>query len=221
MVLPFDTGKGDMLLLAASIALPVLLAGLWHESGLGGGLFFSFFLSLCFVLIHYSQLQDCLSVLCRLVFGAVYIGFLLAHLVLIWQLPEGNQWLVILTAITAGSDSGAYYCGKTFGKHKLCPAVSPNKTVEGALGGLVCGIFAAVVFAAILLDSVNWGVLVVVAILLTGVGILGDLCESIIKRGTNTKDSGTILLGHGGILDRVDSLLLAAPVLYYLHIFTG
>ncbi|MBM9605400.1 phosphatidate cytidylyltransferase [Desulfopila inferna] len=221
MALPSDTGNPELLMLSTSLALPVILSGLWHEAGLCGGLFFSVFLSICYILTNYTRLADSFGVLSRLVFGAVYVGFFAAHLVLLWLVPEGNYWLIILVAITAGSDSGAYYSGRTWGRHKLCRNVSPNKTIEGAIGGVISGLVIAVIFAVFLLDNINWVVLVPMAILLTGVGIAGDLSESIIKRGTDTKDSGKILLGHGGILDRIDSLLLSAPVLYYLLIFTG
>jgi phosphatidate cytidylyltransferase len=221
MALPAETADFDLFLLALFLSLPAIFTGLWHEDGLGGGLFLSVFLVVCYILINYSQLTDSFKILSRLVFGAVYVGFFSAHLVLLHLLPEGNLWLVILVAITAGSDSGAYYSGKRFGKHKLCKNVSPNKTVEGAIGGLLCGLSIAVIFAFLLLDSINWLVLIPVSLILVAVGIIGDLGESIVKRGTGTKDSGTILLGHGGILDRIDSLILAAPFLYYLRIFTG
>lgn len=221
MVLPEDAGNSEHTLLTIILSLPVLLVGIWHESGISGGLFLSFFSIIIYTLTCYSRLADPLALLSRLSLGAVYVGFLVAHLILIWTLPEGNYWLIILVAITAGSDSGAYYTGKNFGRRKLCESVSPNKTVEGALGGIACGLVVAIVFSFLLLGAVKWLVIVPIAIVLTVVGIIGDLCESVIKRGTNTKDSGRILLGHGGILDRVDSMILAAPLLYYLHVFTG
>lgn len=221
MVMPQETDSSTLFMLTASLALPVILAGHWYEDGLSGGLLFSVFLSICFVLLNYSRLNDSYAVLTRLVFGAVYVGFLTAHLLLLWHLPEGNYWLIILVAITAGSDSGAYYSGKNFGKHKLSKHISPNKTIEGAVGGILAGVITAVLFAVLLLDSVNWIVLIPMAILLTVVGIVGDLCESVVKRGTDTKDSGKLLLGHGGILDRIDSMILAAPLLYYLLVYSG
>jgi phosphatidate cytidylyltransferase len=221
MVLPPETGDLDLLLLTGVLSLPAVLSGIWHEDGLGGGLFLSILLVACYILLNYATLKDSYSLLSKLVFGAVYVGFFSAHLVLLHLQPEGNYWLIILVAITAGSDSGAYYSGKMFGRHKLCKNVSPNKTIEGAFGGMLSGLVIAFVCAFLLLDSINWSVLIPVSLLLVAVGIIGDLCESIIKRGTGTKDSGTILLGHGGILDRIDSLILAAPFLYYLRIFIG
>ena len=97
----------------------------------------------------------------------------------------------------------------------LCPNISPKKTVEGVVGGVAAGVALAVFFASFLLPSVNWLFLVVISALLVGVGIVGDLTESVMKRGTNTKDSGSILAGHGGVLDRMDSILFAGPFLYY------
>ncbi len=220
MVMNGDGESTEIVLLSLILALPVAMTGLWYEDGLCAGLFFSFFLLLCLVLSRYSRVEDGFGLFCKLVLGIVYVGFLTSHLVLLWFFPEGNLWLIILVAITAGSDSGAYYFGKKCGKHKLCPAISPNKTIEGAVGGLICGVIVAALFGAILLEEARWIVLLPMAALLTGIGILGDLCESIIKRGTDTKDSGTILFGHGGILDRTDSMILAAPLLYYMLILT-
>ncbi len=220
MALPQEIDSSELLMHSASLALPAILAGQWNENGIGGGLLLSVFFSICFVLINYNRLGDSFATLSRLVFGAVYVGFLTGHLLLLWYLPEGNYWLIILVAITAGSDSGAYYSGKNFGRRKLSKYISPNKTVEGAIGGLLSGVAVAIIFALILLESVNWLVLIPVALLLTVVGIIGDLCESVVKRGTDTKDSGKILLGHGGVLDRIDSMILAAPVLYYMLVFT-
>ena len=214
-------GVADRCVLSLILVLPVVLVGLFQMNGLSGGLFLSFFLTVLYIIFGYRRFTDPFLLFSQLAFGAVYTGFLAAHLVLLWLLPEGNYWLIILVAITAGSDSGAYYSGRLFGKHLLCPSVSPKKTVEGAVGGVICGVLVAVIFSYLLLRTVNLTMLLPVSVVLVGAGMLGDLCESVVKRGTNTKDSGKILLGHGGILDRIDSLLLAAPFLYYLHVFTG
>lgn len=220
MAAPSIDSPALLLMLCITFMLPVILAAIWHEDGVSGGLFCSVFLIISFVLRSPTGSGDMYQLLGRLIFGAVYVGFLPAHLVLLYHIPEGTSWLIILVAITAGSDSGAYYFGKKFGKRKLCENISPNKTVEGAVGGIASGLMIAALFAALILESVNWLILIPVAVILIVVGIMGDLCESIIKRGTGTKDSGKILLGHGGVLDRVDSLILAAPLLYYMFIFT-
>ncbi len=188
---------------------------------LGLSFLISFFLLSFYVLYRFQHLENSFEYSCRLLFGLVYIGFLFSHLLLLRALPEGGLWIILLTAITAGSDTGAYFIGKALGKHKLCPYVSPNKTIEGAAGGLVTAILFSWLFGLWLLPSVNSFFILFLAIPLTGAGIVGDLFESIIKRGTNTKDSGKILKGHGGILDRLDSLLFAGPILYYLLVLTG
>ena len=181
----------------------------------------SFFVLTGYFLLKYKHLKDSYLYFCRLVFGLVYIGLLGAHLILLRYLPEGGAWLVVVSAITACSDSGAYFVGRAIGKHKLCPHISPNKTIEGALGGIAAGVLGAGVFAFLLLPLVYWPFLLISAVFIGAVGIVGDLAESIVKRGTGTKDSGKCLAGHGGILDRVDSLLFAVPVLYYFIIFSG
>jgi phosphatidate cytidylyltransferase len=209
------------ILLSCILALPVVGAGFWAAAGMTGSLFAAFLLLACYILFNYRFITNSFELFSRYALGVVYVGFLAAHLILLRGLPDGAVWLVVLSAITAGSDSGAYYCGRAFGKRKLCSHVSPKKTVEGAIGGLVAGVAFSAFFAWLLLPAVNWLFLLPVASLLTGAGILGDLTESVIKRGTDTKDSGRILAGHGGVLDRVDSLLFAGPLFYYLLIFAG
>jgi phosphatidate cytidylyltransferase len=184
-------------------------------------LLLSFFALTAYFLRRFRALPDAYGLFCRLVFGLLYIGLLGGHLVLLRFLPEGGQWLIIASAITACSDSGAYFVGRAVGRHKLCPNISPNKTVEGAVGGLVAGIVAALIFSWLLLAASNWLFVLVAALFLGLVGIAGDLTESIIKRGTGTKDSGSCLAGHGGILDRADSLLFVSPALYYLLLVPG
>ncbi len=204
------------------LALPTVLAfGGCQFISPQFGLYLSFFLTTLYFIKCYAHFDNTYERFSRVVLGVVYVGVLASYLVMLRYLPQGGSWLVVLSAITAGSDSGAYYFGRNFGKRKLSPDISPKKTIEGALGGLLSGLLAALLFSWLLLDGVNLIFVIVAAIVLTGVGILGDLAESIIKRGTDTKDSGRLLAGHGGVLDRIDSILLASPVLYYMLIFIG
>lgn len=166
----------------------------------------------------YGRLSDPFAVLSRAIFGTLYIGFGAAHLPLLFQLPDGNRWVILLTLVIIASDAGAYYTGSNFGRRKLCPAISPNKTVEGLLGGLALAVVVAAVAAPLLLPATGLLPAAAIGLFLAGIGAAGDLVESVLKRTMGVKDSGTLLPGHGGILDRADSLLLAAPVLYYLLI---
>lgn len=221
MATPTIDSFSDRFTLCCIIALPAGITSFFpSQAALLPASLLSFAFAICYFLYRYRVLENCYSHLSRLIMGLFYVGILGSHLILLRALPEGAVWVLIATAITASSDSGAYFAGKRFGKKKLCPNISPNKTVEGAVGGLFCAIIASVFFASLLLSSVNYLSLVVVTIALTGFGIAGDLTESIIKRGTDTKDSGRCLAGHGGILDRVDSLLFVAPALYYILIFS-
>lgn len=118
-----------------------------------------------------------------------------------------------------GADVGAYYVGKNLGKHKLIPQVSPGKTWEGAVGGLVLSSAFAAVATATFFPELPYRVSIPLAIVISVVGLLGDLAESAMKRGAGSKDAANILPGHGGFLDRLDSLLLNAPILYYFAKF--
>lgn len=215
-----DLPSFERWLLYGIVSLPVVWACVTASlSLLPFGLLLSFGLLTGYCLYRYPEIDDSYGVFSRFVFGILYIGLLGGHIVLLRFLPDGGSWLIIASAVTASSDTGAYFVGRAWGKRKLCPNISPNKTVEGAVGGIISGLLAALFFALLLLSDVSWLFLVCIAIILGLVGIAGDLTESIIKRGTGTKDSGKILAGHGGILDRVDSLLFVCPVLYYLLVW--
>jgi len=156
--------------------------------------------------------------------GPLYIAFLGGFLIAIRvgfenQLNLSTHLLAYFFLVQMGSDTGAYYAGKGFGKHKLIPKVSPGKTWEGLVGGFV----AAAAFAALstfwFFPELPYQVSIPLAIVMSGIGVLGDLTESAMKRGANTKDAASILPGHGGFLDRLDSLLFSAPILYYFARF--
>ncbi|MCB9706693.1 MAG: phosphatidate cytidylyltransferase [Myxococcales bacterium] len=132
------------------------------------------------------------------------------------HLPNGASWLLVTLGIAFGSDTVAYFFGRFLGKHKLYPAVSPKKTVEGAFGGLVGGVLAtSVLGAAWLIPELPLVHAVILGVLGSAVGQMGDLFESMLKRSYGVKDSSNLLPGHGGMLDRVDALLFVAPVVYY------
>jgi phosphatidate cytidylyltransferase len=121
--------------------------------------------------------------------------------------------------IVMGADAGAYFVGKNFGKHKLVPKISPGKTWEGAIGGIVSSSIFAAIASATFFPELHYKVSIPLAIFMTVIGILGDLSESAMKRGAGAKDAANILPGHGGLLDRLDSLLFNAPILYYFARF--
>lgn len=141
------------------------------------------------------------------------------------KLHFGPGWLFVALAIAFMSDTGAYAFGRMWGKHKLYPAVSPGKTWEGALGGLVGANLATIGWGSLfLLPELSIGKAVVLGVLGSLAGQIGDLFESMLKRGYGVKDSGNLLPGHGGMLDRVDALLFVAPVVYYFaatFVFAG
>ena len=154
----------------------------------------------------------------------VYVGGMLAAAVRLRDHgPSGFWWLVLLMAVTWLNDTGAYFAGHAFGRHKLSPRVSPGKTVEGAIGGLLASVGGAFAVQAVSTTSLLHSVpplnlspvgCVVAGILAGVVGPLGDLAESLFKRAFGAKDSGHFMPGHGGLLDRIDALLFNAAVLW-------
>ncbi len=149
--------------------------------------------------------------------GLAYVPFLLGHIILIRGCdPAKGFWLLMWTmALVWICDTGAYVTGMLFGKHKLAPSVSPNKTIEGLLGGAVVTVAAGVGLDAWWRLGFGPWQAMVVALLATVSGTLGDLVESKLKRAAGAKDSGSLLPGHGGVLDRFDSMMFAVPVVYW------
>jgi phosphatidate cytidylyltransferase len=160
--------------------------------------------------------------------GTLYLGLLYPYVYHIrgeaaWMEPSpGQWWLLLLFASLWLGDTAAMFFGKSFGRHKLAPTVSPNKTVEGFLGGLIGYLVAAMIVKIFWLTNVPAYHFIIIALLLGLFGQLGDLVESLWKRSLGIKDSSHIIPGHGGVLDRFDSLLFSAPVLYlYLRYVAG
>lgn len=199
-----------------SCLLPLLVVMQGQPALLGVGLVASLLLVVAISLQGYGKMEDAWRYLSCSGFASLYISCSLAHLVLIRFLPQGPHWLVLLIAMIAGSDTGAYYAGRTFGHRQLFPRISPKKTVAGGIGGIVAGIAAAEGMNLLFPYPCSPLPLLVASAVLIVIGIAGDLTESLIKRSVGVKDSGRVLLGHGGLLDRIDSLLLTAPVFYYL-----
>ncbi|MBY0275082.1 phosphatidate cytidylyltransferase [Candidatus Binatia bacterium] len=150
--------------------------------------------------------------------AALYVGFLLPHVVSLRMLPGGERWVFFAIACAMGSDTGAYFAGRYAGRTKLMPRVSPNKTVEGSIGGLMGSVVLAV-FAWVVLPPHGERLeeLLFLALAFSILAQAGDLIESALKRAYGAKDSGWIIPGHGGVLDRIDSLVLPFVFAYYVN----
>jgi phosphatidate cytidylyltransferase len=173
-----------------------------------------------------SPLERVLPDTCYSVFGLIYIGLTLATVPLVWAQQDGPSLLIFLFCIVWTGDIAALYVGRNFGRTKLSPRISPNKSWEGSAGSLACSLLIAWALVALSrgLESRAISALHFAGPLVPWLGLalvlnlfaqVGDLVESAIKRGAGVKDSGAMLPGHGGILDRIDALLLAAPALWY------
>jgi phosphatidate cytidylyltransferase len=155
--------------------------------------------------------------------GALYVGWMLSYWLNLRGLADGQNWVYLAMLTTFANDTGAFFIGKARGKHKLAPAISPAKTWEGAIGGLICAILAAIVIALILnLVSpfvFKYWQIILLGFLVSLFAQLGDLVESLLKRNMGVKEAGSLLPGHGGILDRFDSLIFVGAVVYYYVIW--
>lgn len=192
-----------------------------------------------------AQISESLASISGTFFGVFYVAWLISHAILlrnfdhsIAQLfgtdavaalgvtPETGIFLMIYTlAAVIGCDAGAYFAGRAWGKRPLAPEVSPNKSVEGAIGGVVAGIACASLIKLVfdllwpeMSAAMPWTIVVPFAFVLTIVGIIGDLVESLLKRDADMKDAGSLLPGMGGVLDRIDAPLLGFPAIYYMLI---
>jgi phosphatidate cytidylyltransferase len=156
-----------------------------------------------------------------LVMGVLYIGLTLSYLLLIRGLPDGVLLIFFVVVVTWAGDTGAYLAGKSLGRRALAPVISPKKTYEGLAGGLLLACALALAAREWFLPVLSPGDCLLLGLLLTMTGLIGDLTESAIKRSAGFKDSGSLIPGHGGMLDRLDSLLFTAPAFYYYVTATG
>ena len=153
------------------------------------------------------------------VLALLYIPLLLGHFVWLRYLSDGQWWVFWLMMVIMAGDTGAFYAGRTWGKTKLYPEVSPGKTWAGVAGGTAAAVIVGAALGRWALPSMSMMGLAGLALLLAVVGLLGDLFESMLKRQAQVKDASEILPGHGGMLDRLDSLLFAAPLVVYVRLF--
>ena len=160
-----------------------------------------------------------LQIAARVILGIVYIPLLMSHFILVRRLPAGILWVFFILVLAFAGDIAAYYVGGRIGKRKLLPQVSPAKTVEGTIGLLIGSVLGCLVFRQIFLPSLGMVHTVILGSVGSIIGQLGDLSESALKRGAGAKDSGGLLPGHGGVLDRLDCLMFIAPFVYYYRIF--
>jgi phosphatidate cytidylyltransferase len=154
------------------------------------------------------------------IFGVLYVGLLLSHYILLRNLENGVALVFFVILVTWLSDTGGFFVGKTWGKHPLASRLSPKKTIEGLLGGVLFSVVGAILSQLTFAPFFSLGQCVMLGGGLALLGALGDLAESAIKRSVSVKDSGTIIPGHGGVLDRVDSLLFTGPAMYYYVMFS-
>jgi phosphatidate cytidylyltransferase len=208
--------------LAAGLLVP--LATYWKGIiGLSVATVAVIFVALTVHLLLYAKQKAVLQSLGTMVFALLYIPFLLSHILLLFQVPSGRRWIFFLFFVIFAGDTGAYYAGHRWGRHKLWPAVSPGKTVEGAVGGLLSSLAIALLVGKLLLSLGEFGItfLLSVGFVIALAGQMGDLMESMLKRVSQVKDASSILPGHGGLLDRLDSLIFAFPLTYYCVVFFG
>jgi phosphatidate cytidylyltransferase len=173
-----------------------------------------------FTVLDNSRIK--LSDVCASVFLVTYSVVFLMHLSFIRQLENGVAFLFMPVIGAYITDTGAYFTGLSIGKHKLIPSVSPNKTVEGAIGGIVAAVIGFVIYGVVMSAmgfSVNYLLLVILAVICAVAAQFGDLTASVIKRNYSVKDFGHLIPGHGGMVDRVDSLMFTAPIVYYFITF--
>ncbi len=171
---------------------------------------------LLFIEVMLSGMKLRLDKVCLCFFAGILIPFLLSSLVRILS-PDGGRYVILIPFVVAFlSDSGAYFIGCRFGRHKLAPTVSPNKSIEGVIGGIAFSVIGMLLYCLVMQvafkATVNYGYALLYGVIGALAGVFGDLCFSVIKRQTGIKDYGNLIPGHGGVLDRFDSMLLVSPL---------
>ncbi len=219
-----DNHKTTLPLLILTHFMGAAIISAAHLAGAGGALAMvavNLLIVALVVVLTFSQDSTMLTFASRQVMGIVYIPLFLSFLVLIRNSDQGAVWVIWTFLIVAASDTGAFYVGTHFGRHKLSPRVSPNKSVEGSVAGIFAAIIVGVVFDLLFIQGVSLFQAACFSALAAALGQVGDLFESALKRRGGIKDSGSILPGHGGILDRIDGLIFALPLAFAFKLLLG
>jgi phosphatidate cytidylyltransferase len=205
------------ILFGLSLSLVLVLSG-ESKGELGLSLLFVLFFSI--YLFMAGKLEERLKRLAWTLVGAVYLGYLLPHWILLFRMPHGRAWVFFVLLVIMAGDTAAYFIGTHFGTKKLAPEISPGKTVQGALGYVAGSVIVGCLGAKFLITELGATEVIALATMLSILGQIGDLFESLIKRVFAVKDSGILLPGHGGVLDRLDSLIFPAVfATTYLKVF--
>ncbi len=207
--------KWQFVSFAAGLFLP-LGTYLWGITGLNLGLFVSFFAALFIMMLSTPIDSDEIGRIALLSFAWLYLPYFISFVILVGAEPQGRFWILFVLAVIVSGDAGAYHVGVRIGRHKLYPVVSPNKSIEGAIGGLFSSLLAGAILGSIFLKNVPMARLLLCTIVVASAGQIGDLIESMLKRNCGKKDSSHLLPGHGGILDRLDSMIFAFPAMWAL-----
>jgi phosphatidate cytidylyltransferase len=162
---------------------------------------------------HAEALNSHFKVLMSSIFGLLYLS-LLPTFPKIHAAANGVHWVIVFLFINWSMDTGAYFAGKKYGKTPLYPLISPKKTREGVIGGLLAGLVVTLLYKLIFFRAMAWAAVIIVPPLVGTIAQVGDLCESFLKRAFDKKDSGSILPGHGGFLDRFDGVVFSLPIMY-------
>lgn len=200
-------------------SLLLLVATLGPASSLGVGLVVCSLGFASWYLFRFRHLDTVCRDLAFSLLGLLYLPSLLAQVASLFQLPDGRRWIFLVLLVVMAADSAAYFVGSKLGRRKLYPQISPNKSWEGSIGGVAGSLVGALLAKVSFFPGLSAMDVLFVGVLLSVSGQVGDLFESMLKRSFGVKDSGSAIPGHGGLLDRLDSLLFAFPVAYGYALF--
>ncbi len=210
-----ERARGEIGLHGVLGTISLLSAYYCGLEGLFGSLIFNFLVLAIYLVLTFKETGLFFDRLGKQLFALCYLPLFLPFFILLRVGPQGIHWIFFMLAVNYAGDTAAYYVGRSMGRNKLAPAVSPKKTWEGSIGGLAANGLMAWIFQQTLFKTVSAGEMILLGLSLGILSQFGDLLESMLKRASGVKDSGNFFPGHGGFLDRVDSLLLPAPVVYF------
>jgi phosphatidate cytidylyltransferase len=207
-----------------TVVLGPLIAAAFYAAPPAAVLAVPVWMPLFVLLVHlvlYHRIEKTIESTSQMILAAAYVAIPLGHAILLRRTDLGVAWVFFVLVITCLGDAGAYFAGRSFGKHHFASSVSPSKTIEGLLGSLAANFIGMLAMKSVVPELPSLGNLVILTLLLALSGPVGDLCASAIKRKAQVKDFGSSIPGHGGLMDRADSLIFSFPITYYFLVLTG